>query len=164
MTPVAIALGSNLGPSQQILEQSLTQLAQMPGLCLIAVSAWYETLPVGPQQPNYLNGCAVLETQLNPEALLARLQAIEQQFGRVRTEKWGPRTLDLDLLLYGQRQYQSPTLTIPHPYLTERAFVLIPLAEIAPTWQEPKTGQTILQLAQACDRQGILGCFAARWP
>ncbi|BFM40473.1 2-amino-4-hydroxy-6-hydroxymethyldihydropteridine diphosphokinase [Synechocystis sp. LKSZ1] len=164
MTPVAIGLGSNLGPSQQILEQSLSQLAQVPDLHLIAVSAWYETLPVGPQQPNYLNGCAVLETELNPEILLARLQSIEQQFGRVRTEKWGPRTLDLDLLLYGQRQHQSPTLTIPHPFLIERAFVLIPLAEIAPDWQEPKTGQTILQLAQACDRQGILGCLAARWP
>lgn len=159
---MAIALGSNLGPSQQILEQSLIHLANSPGLRLMAVSAWYETLPVGPQQPNYLNGCAVLETQRDPEALLAILQALEQQFGRVRTEPWGPRTLDLDLLLYGQVQYQSPTLTIPHPHLTERAFVLIPLAEIVPHWQEPKTGKTIGQLAQACDCHGILGCLSPR--
>ena len=101
MVQAAIALGSNLGDSLTILENALTTLSQTLGIALKSHSRWYKTAAVGPPQPDYLNGCAILEVELNPEALLATLLEIEQQFGRLRGEKWGPRTLDLDLLLYG---------------------------------------------------------------
>ena len=163
----AIALGSNLGNSQEILETALQQLSETEGIRLVARSCWYETLPVGPPQPNYLNGCAVLATGLSPQALLALLLTVEQHFGRdrlrpglePREERWGPRTLDLDLLLYDQEQITSPELTLPHPRFRERAFVLVPLAEIAPTWRDPQTQKTILTLRQELDCSGIVRCL-----
>ncbi len=153
---VALALGSNLGASQVTLERSLQRLEQTPGIRVVTRSAWYETLPIGPAQPNYLNGCCLLDTALEPEKLLNVLQVIEQEFGRVRLQPWGPRTLDLDLLLYGQRIYSSATLTIPHPYLAERAFVVVPLAAIAPHWLHPVLQKTMGELAQGLDQSGIL--------
>ncbi len=152
----AIALGSNLGNSQQILNQALEILSQTSEIELISYSSWYETVPVGPTQPNYFNGCAILETQLTPEKLLQILLKIEQQFGRIRRERWGARTLDLDMLLYGNLILETPTLTIPHPQMKERSFVLVPLIEIAADWIEPISQQTIFQLCQKVDCSGII--------
>jgi 2-amino-4-hydroxy-6-hydroxymethyldihydropteridine diphosphokinase len=151
----AIALGSNLGDSQHILEDALKKLAQTPGITLEACSSWYQTEPVGPPQPDYLNGCALLEVQLTPQELLETLLGSEAQFGRVRQERNGPRTLDLDLLLFDNLILDTPTLKLPHPRMYERAFVLVPLAEIAPDWVEPVSGKAIAQLVERVDCSGV---------
>jgi len=150
----AIALGSNLGDSRATLEQSLAVLDQVPGVRLLRRSSWYRSAPVGPAQPDYLNGAALLEVSLAAEELLDHLLATEDRFGRVRAERWGPRTLDLDLLLYGQQTLDTPRLQLPHPRLRERAFVLVPLEEIAPHWIDPLTGRTVRELAQALSDDG----------
>jgi 2-amino-4-hydroxy-6-hydroxymethyldihydropteridine diphosphokinase len=154
-TQTAIALGSNLGDSYQILIHALEAIARSPHITLLAQSSIYRTQAVGPPQPDYLNACALLDTSLSPQALLQRLLSLETQFGRVRRERWGPRLLDLDLLLFGDRQVQTPTLEIPHPRMAERAFVLIPLAEIAADWIDPRSGQAIAHLLQHCDCSGV---------
>jgi 2-amino-4-hydroxy-6-hydroxymethyldihydropteridine diphosphokinase len=155
----AIALGSNLGDSQTTLDAALGVLDRTPGIRLRAQSRYYQTkalvLPNAPPQPDYLNGCALLETTWAPDRLMTQLLHIETQFGRVRRERWGARTLDLDLLLFDDVIVQTTHLTLPHPRMTERAFVLVPLAEIAPAWVEPHTGQSIAQLAQAIDPTDI---------
>ncbi len=152
----AIALGSNIGESQAILEGALKTLEQTPGITIKAKSSWYKTAPVGgPSQPDYLNGAAILQVQLSPQQLLKILLEIEQEFGRVRQERWGPRTLDLDILLFDDLIVETPDLQIPHPRMTQRAFVLVPLAEIAPDWIEPVTGEPISQLAQKLDSSEV---------
>lgn len=151
----AIALGSNLGDSLRIVQDALKILAEAPGVTLQAQSNWYQTAPVGPPQPDYINGCALLEVQLTPQELLETLQNIEAQFGRLRQERWGPRTLDLDFLLFDDLILETPTLQLPHPRMTERAFVLVPLAEIAPDWIEPVSGKAIAQLVQGVDCSGV---------
>lgn len=156
MVSCAIAIGSNLGDSQKTLEQAIHRLENFPHLTLNTVSSWYETVPVGPEQPNYLNGCACFTTSLSPINLLDTLLAVETEFGRVRQERWGARTLDLDLLLYGDLILETPRLQIPHPRMRERAFVLVPLAEIASDWIDPKTGSAIAQLKDTIDCSGIL--------
>jgi len=151
----AIALGSNMGNSRAILEAALETLAQTPGVSLQARSIWYETQAVGPPQPDYINGCALLHVQKSPQLLLETLLGIEQKFGRIRTLRWGPRLLDLDLLLYDDLIMDTPSLQLPHPRMKERAFVLVPLAEIAPDWVEPVSGKAIAQLVQALDCSGV---------
>lgn len=152
---VAVALGSNLGDSQLILESALKLLSQTSGLVLQAQSPVYRTLPVGPPQPDYLNACALFATQLDPNAFLAVLLQTETQFGRVRVERWGPRLLDLDLLLFDDLILDQPGLQIPHPRMTERAFVLVPLNEIAPNWIEPVSKKSIAELVQRVDCFGV---------
>jgi len=144
----AIALGSNLGESYTILEKALVSLGEVEGINLISRSRWYKTVAIGPPQPDYLNGCAILAITLTPEELLKTVLGIEQDFGRVRRERWGPRTLDLDILFYGDSIIKTPTLEIPHPRLRERAFVLVPLAEIAADWVDPITHQTVQTLLE----------------
>ncbi len=151
----AIALGSNLGDSLTILNNALNVLADTAGITLEAQSSWYQTAPVGPPQPDYLNGCALLDVQLTPQELLETLLSIEAFFGRVRRERNGPRTLDLDLLLFDDLILDSPTLQLPHPRMRQRAFVLVPLAEIAPNWVEPISGKVIAQLVQNLDCSGV---------
>jgi 2-amino-4-hydroxy-6-hydroxymethyldihydropteridine diphosphokinase len=151
----AIALGSNLGDSRAILEAAIVMLAKTPGITVTSQSSWYRTAPVGPPQPDYLNGCVILEIQLTPHDLLQTLLSIEKQFGRERGESWGPRTLDLDILLFDNLIINTPTLKIPHPRMSERAFVLVPLAEIAPDWIEPTSGCAIAQLVQRVDCSGV---------
>lgn len=155
MNLIAIGLGSNLGPSLETLQTAVEQLALTPGLQFMGQSHWYETLPVGPPQPNYINGCLLLQTHSDPNQVLSQLLEIEHQFGRLRQERWGPRTLDLDLLLHGQTVMNSPFLTLPHPRLHERAFVLIPLAELLPDWIHPILNCSISQLAQTIDCTGV---------
>ena len=151
----AIALGSNLGDSYQILERALRLLSETEGVWIEKVSHWYQTAPVGPPQPDYLNGCAVLEVALSPLELFQRLAGIEVECGRIRQERWGPRTLDLDILFFGQVILRSETLEIPHPRFRERAFVLIPLAEIVPHWIDPVTQKTVAELRDQVDSQGV---------
>jgi 2-amino-4-hydroxy-6-hydroxymethyldihydropteridine diphosphokinase len=143
----AIALGSNLGDSLATLEGALAALEEVQGIQVVSRSRWYRSAPVGPAQPDYVNGCALLEVSLSPEALLEELHATEHRYGRVRLERWGARTLDLDLILYGAQQRESDRLLLPHPRFRERAFVLLPLAEIAPHWIDPLTGRTVVDLA-----------------
>jgi 2-amino-4-hydroxy-6-hydroxymethyldihydropteridine diphosphokinase len=159
----AIALGSNLGDSLKTVESAVQSLTRHPDLSLVAVSRWYRTVAIGPPQPDYVNGCALVQmrSQSNgifkptPQALLEMLFEIEQQFDRVRTQHWGPRTLDLDLLLYDSVVLHTPTLTLPHPRMAERAFVLIPLAELLPDWVHPIPGLTIRQLRDRVDCTGV---------
>ncbi|WP_071527292.1 2-amino-4-hydroxy-6-hydroxymethyldihydropteridine diphosphokinase [Nodosilinea nodulosa] len=153
--PCAIALGSNLGDSQRILQAALAELQTPPSIELVAQSSLYQTVPIGPVQPDILNACALIKTTLSPQNLLHRLLHIEQHFGRVRRQRWGPRTLDLDLIFYGQVRITEPDLHIPHPRLRERAFVLIPLAEIAPNWCDPVSGQSVKTLCDAVDPAGV---------
>lgn len=131
---VYIGLGANLGEPRRQVEQALLQLQQLPGSELTAVSSLYRTAPVGPaDQPDFINAVARLETDLEPLALLAALQQIERRHGRIRNgQRWGPRTLDLDILLMGDQVLNLPNLCVPHPQMHRRAFVLGPLAEIAP--------------------------------
>jgi 2-amino-4-hydroxy-6-hydroxymethyldihydropteridine diphosphokinase len=151
----AIGLGSNLGDSRSILISAIDRLKIHPQIEVLAVSSWYQTKPVGPPQPDYINGCATIQTSLTPLELLSVLQAIETDFGRVRGEVWGARTLDLDLLLYETQIVDVPNLQIPHLHMTERAFVLIPLAEIAANWIEPKSGDSIAILANKLECSGV---------
>lgn len=132
MTRAFIGLGANLGDREATIRAALAALAEEPGIEVVAVSTLRETEPVGVgPQPLFLNGAAALETTLTARELLYRLLATEQRFGRVRVlGEHGPRTLDLDLLLYGNEQIDEPGLTVPHPRLRERPFVLEPLAEL----------------------------------
>jgi 2-amino-4-hydroxy-6-hydroxymethyldihydropteridine diphosphokinase len=152
---VAIALGSNLGDSHQILEAALKTLAHHPQISLEALSSYYQTAPVGPPQPDYLNICAIVRTALSPQDLLTVLLETEKQFGRVRRERWGPRLLDMDLLLFDDQMIDQPSLQVPHPRMHERAFVLVPLSEIAPNWVHPVLGKAIATLRQAVDCFGV---------
>lgn len=151
----AIALGSNLGDSLTTLTDALKSLAQTPGITLQVSSSWYQTQPVGPPQPDYLNACALLDVELTPQELLETLLRIEANLGRVRKERNGPRILDLDLLLFDDLILDIPNLQLPHPRMRERAFVLVPLAEIAPNWIEPISGKAIAQLVQTLDCSGV---------
>lgn len=151
----AIALGSNLGDSRSILDRAIASLRSSPQIAIVAVSSWYRTRAIGPPQPDYLNGCATLQTSLSALELLTTLQAIEAAFGRVRQQRWGARTLDLDLLLYGSQIVDTPVLQVPHPLMNERAFVLVPLAEIAPDWREPRTGRSIAHLRDELEYAGV---------
>lgn len=135
MTRAYVGLGANLGDREATIRAALATLAEEDGIEVVAVSSLRETEPVGVgAQPRYLNGVAELNTSLRPRALLDCLLATEQRFGRVRVPgEHGPRTLDLDLLLYGDEQIDEPGLTVPHPRLHEREFVLEPLAELDPS-------------------------------
>ena len=152
----AIALGSNLsseiGNSEKIVQAVIAQLATHPEIEVLRVSRWYRTkaivLPNSAPQPDYINGCAILRTSLNPFQVLQVCLNIELLFGRERRERWGARTLDLDLLLYSDRLIDSPELVLPHPRMCDRAFVLLPLVEIAADWIHPLCGFAIADLAK----------------
>lgn len=151
-----IGLGSNLAEPLQQLRGALAALASLPQSRLFASSSFYASDPLGPSdQPRYVNAVAALDTDLAPLALLDALQAIELQQGRERkAERWGPRTLDLDILLFGQRCLNEPRLTVPHYHMHARPFVLYPLAELAPGLHLPD-GRTLDELLAACPFQGL---------
>jgi len=148
-----IGLGSNLGDRRAMLDQAVERLQSQPQIRVVAESRWHETPPVGgpPGQASFLNGAVLLETSLSPEALLSAMLAVEAGLGRQRGERWGPRTLDLDLLLYGQCVLASPGLVLPHPRMAWRRFVLAPAAEIASEMLHPTTGWTIARLLAHLD-------------
>lgn len=142
-----IALGSNMGDREKNLKEALKYIAELPETKIIKSSAIYETEPVGePKQRPFYNAVVKMETSLDPERLLQKLQEVEKAFGRVHKQKWGPRTLDLDILLYDQQIIATDKLTIPHPLMAERAFVLEPLAEIDPEAYHPVLEKTAAEL------------------
>lgn len=151
-----IALGSNLATPVEQLHAALRALAALPDSQLAAVSSFYASDPLGPpEQPRFVNAVAALDTELAPLALLDALQAIERAQGRVRkAERWGPRTLDLDILLFGDLQLASERLTLPHYHMHARAFVLYPLAEIAPDLSLPD-GRPLRALLADCPYAGL---------
>ena len=151
-----IGLGSNLATPLQQLRSALQALNALPHSQLIAQSSFYASDPLGPaDQPRYVNAVAALDTDLSPLALLDALQHIELEQGRTRkAERWGPRTLDLDILLFGDLQLDEPRLTVPHYHMHARAFVLYPLAEIAPHLRLPD-GHTLNDLLADCPYVGL---------
>jgi 2-amino-4-hydroxy-6-hydroxymethyldihydropteridine diphosphokinase len=158
MTIAYVGLGSNLAEPRRQVEQALQMLSALPRTMLLARSKSYATEPWGHlDQPAFVNAVAVLDTQLSARELLDALLLIERNAGRERsTERWGPRTLDLDILLYGDSHIDEPALHVPHPRLHERAFVLVPLAEIAPLLHIPGAGH----LADLLSRIDASTCVA----
>lgn len=155
MERVHIGLGSNLAQPRLQLEQALQALAALPGSQGMQVSAFYLSDSLLPGQPRYTNAVAALDTDLDPLSLLDALQAIENGQGRVRQQRWGPRTLDLDILLFGERLIDEPRLRVPHYQLHVRPFVLYPLAElVAPTFVLPD-GRPLQALLAECPYQGL---------
>jgi 2-amino-4-hydroxy-6-hydroxymethyldihydropteridine diphosphokinase len=147
-----IGLGSNLGDREETLRAAVGALAAVPGVVALRVSTFRETAPwgaAGGGQPPYVNGVAEIRTSLPAEDLLGALRRIEARFGRVRPYPGAPRTLDLDLLLYGDRVIRTPDLVVPHPRLAERRFVLEPLAELAPDLPVPPSGTRVRSLLAA---------------
>ncbi len=135
-----IGLGANLGDMRAVLAAAYTQLQQLPGTRHHRCSPWFRSAPVDASGPDYLNAVACFDTTLSPQLLLEALQSIEHRHGRERPYRNAPRTLDLDLLLYGDQQIATPTLTVPHPRMHERAFVLLPLAALLPDAVIPGRG------------------------
>jgi 2-amino-4-hydroxy-6-hydroxymethyldihydropteridine diphosphokinase len=157
----ALALGSNLGDRLGSLRAGARDLLATPAVELVALSSVYETDPVGgPGQGPYLNAVVVVRTDLEPAALLARALAIEAAQGRVRAERWGPRTLDIDVLSIGEVVDDDPALTLPHPRAHERAFVLVPWAEADPTYVVPRLGLSVANLLDARPPQERAGVRA----
>ncbi len=154
MTCCLIGLGSNLGDRRQTLDQAVARVAGHPQMLLTGSSAWHESLPVGgpPGQSRFLNGAVLAETSLRPQAVLEVLQQIETELGRRPAERWGPRPIDLDLLLYGRTVSRTPSLVLPHPRMAWRRFVLQPAAEVAGSMIHPTTGWTIARLLDHLDR------------
>lgn len=139
-----VGLGSNLGDREAHLRAALDAMDALPETRVVRVSPFYDTEPVGEvEQPNFLNGVALLETRLAARQLLWNLMLIEKRLGRVRSVRWGPRPIDLDLLLLDDQVVEEPGLQLPHPELTRRSFVLVPLADLDPTRVHPVTGETI---------------------
>ncbi len=140
---VYIGLGANLGDAQEAVVQAITAIASIPGLLITAQSSLYRTAPIDSSGPDYINAVVQVTTSLTAPDLLGFLQSLENQAGRERPYLNAPRTLDLDLLLYGQARIQSERLTVPHPRLEQRAFVLLPLAEIAAELVLPSLLQSV---------------------
>jgi 2-amino-4-hydroxy-6-hydroxymethyldihydropteridine diphosphokinase len=148
-TTAFVGIGSNLGDRETNLRRAIELLSAEAGIEVVAVSEIRETEPVGPvEQGPFLNGAVQVETSLPPGELLERLLAVESRLGRVRAERWGPRTIDLDLLLYGGEKIDEPGLSVPHPRLHERRFVLEPLAHLDPGLQIPEKGSVSALLAK----------------
>jgi 2-amino-4-hydroxy-6-hydroxymethyldihydropteridine diphosphokinase len=147
---VFVGLGANLGDVAATVGAAFDALDALPGTRCVARSALYRSAPIDAQGADYINAVAQLQTQLSPAALLKELQAIEERFGRERPHRNAPRTLDLDLLLYGERRIVTPQLTVPHPRMHERAFVLVPLAEIAPDLAWPIPADQRIERIESC--------------
>jgi 2-amino-4-hydroxy-6-hydroxymethyldihydropteridine diphosphokinase len=167
---VYVGLGANLGDREESLARAIETIEKDSDLALFGVSSVFETEPVGPPgQDFYLNAVVALRVRLGPLELLVRLRGIERAMGRDRRqekERWGPRTLDLDILFFGDRQIETPELVIPHVRAHERNFVMAPLAEIAPGLIHPRLGITVAEIALALPDLGSAYVWSdpARWP
>ena len=151
MIRAALGLGSNLGDRLGMLRSALHSL-QRGGMVILAASEVYETPPWGvTDQPLFLNACVIAGTELSPVDLLLYLKETEKKLGRKEGLRWGPRAIDMDILLYDDLLLNSPALSIPHPRLHERPFVLRPLADIAPDWKSPRSGLTAAEMAKNID-------------
>ena len=138
-----LGVGANLGDPRTAVRKAIEDLAQLPGTVTVAVSSLYGSAPLDADGPDYVNAVVQVRTALSPDALLAALQAIEQQAGRERPYRNAPRTLDLDILLYGEQRVDREDLQIPHPRMWQRAFVVLPLSEIAPDLVSPTQAQAV---------------------
>ena len=155
MVTAYLGLGSNLGEREELLRQAIERLTHPAALRLTGISSVYETEPVGRlDQPAFLNLVIRVETELEPHDLLARCQEAENSLGRVREERWGPRVIDIDILLYGQESVAEPDLVIPHPEMGMRSFVLVPLVELEPEVRGPGGEPVALSLARL-DASGV---------
>ena len=165
MPRALVALGANLGDGRAALTSAVCELAALATGGAVFASGWYSATPIGgpSDQPQFLNGAVAFETQLNPHELLCQLHAIEARLGRVRDVPWGPRAIDLDLVYYDDVIETTPTLTVPHSRMSYRRFVLVPAAEIAPDWADPRDGLTIAarlrRLRDDPDRIALVGRF-----
>ena len=155
MERVYIGMGSNLAAPEDQLRSAVQALAQLPDSRFVGVSAFYQSDSLLPGQPRYTNAVAAIDSTLSPLDLLDALQAIELDQGRERHERWGPRTLDLDILLFGDRLIDEPRLQVPHYHMHARPFVLYPLAELAPASLKLSDGRTLAQLLDDCPFIGL---------
>jgi 2-amino-4-hydroxy-6-hydroxymethyldihydropteridine diphosphokinase len=156
MTTAYLLTGSNLGQREEFLQKAREQISLRAGRCS-GISSLYETAPWGKtDQPSFLNQAIKLETTLPPQELLNVLLEIEKELGRTREERYGPRTIDIDILLYGKMQIQKPQLQIPHPQLGNRRFALLPLLELAPELVHPGTEISIKALLDQCPDEGLV--------
>jgi 2-amino-4-hydroxy-6-hydroxymethyldihydropteridine diphosphokinase len=166
--PILVAIGANLpspqfGSPRSTCEEALQELSRR-GLGILRRSRWFETAPIPvSDQPWYVNGIAVVETDRSPEALLALLHEVERQFGRERRDLNAARILDLDLVAYGDLVRTDPPPILPHPRMHERAFVLLPLADVAPDWRHPADGRTLSELLRAMPPDQLIRPLADGW-
>jgi 2-amino-4-hydroxy-6-hydroxymethyldihydropteridine diphosphokinase len=162
VTVAALGLGGNLGDRRANLAAAVNAVAEHPDVRLEAVSGLYETPPWGKtDQPAFLNAALRIETRLAPRTLLDAILDIERRLGRQRGERWGPRTVDIDVLLYGDAAIDEPGLRVPHPRLTERAFALAPLADVLP--QATVAGRTVADWLAQADRSGMVRIAEPGW-
>jgi 2-amino-4-hydroxy-6-hydroxymethyldihydropteridine diphosphokinase len=147
MSKVFVGVGSNLGDREFLIRKAVESMRELPRTLVVRVSSLYDTDPVGEvDQPAFLNAVVWLESTLEPRELLWQLLLIEKRMGRVRSQRWGPRPIDLDLLFYGEESVDEPDLKIPHPEAHRRAFVLLPILELDPDFVHPTTGESIRKL------------------
>jgi len=163
LTVAILGLGGNIGDPEKAMTAALDRLAADPAIRIEAVSALYETPPWGKtDQPRFLNAAARVDTTLSPRRLLETILRVERDLGRDRTERWGPRTIDIDILLYGEIAVEEYGLTIPHPRLAERIFALAPLVDVAP--QAAIDGTPAASILRTLDKTGLVRTKTAWWP
>lgn len=163
MTSAILGLGGNIGEPERAMAAALDRLHADPDIRVEAVSALYETPPWGnTDQPRFLNAAVRIETDLEPRAFLDAILSVERELGRERAERWGPRLIDIDILLYGDRAIDEPGLAIPHPRLAERVFALAPLVDVAP--DAFVDGRRAAEILQTLDRSGLVRLKDAWWP
>ena len=161
--PVHVGLGANLGDPERTLAAAVDALARLEDVTVLHQSSLYAAAPLGPSQPEFRNAVVSLATDRSPESLLAALLVVERAHGRIRAERWGPRLLDLDILLWGERIQHTPGLRIPHPELHRRRFALEPLAELDPGARHPVLQKTIAELLVAVRDQSVQRLDSAVW-